>query len=370
MKIALIGASGFVGTRLLEKWCLDSTFEVVPVVRSFSSLAVMARFELPWQVSEMLDPAALARAFAGCDAVVHAAIGDPGQIVDMAGAIYRAAAAAGVKRLVVLSSSSVHGQAPEPGTDENSPLHERHAMAYNTAKVRAERLLTQLAAAGPVEVVMLRPSVVFGPRSRWVADVANQLLEGSACLIRGGGALCNTIYVDNLIHAIERALVVPEAAGQVFLVGDAERVTWREFYGAVAESLGIGMESVRSIEPPVFSKPLKERVGAITSLPAVQKILPIFPRQLKRLTKLLVANLREAPAPNAWSLPGGVPCAVTEELTQLQQCEWRLPIEKAQAVLGYRPEVSFQEGMRRSLGWLAFAGFPVCDKGVDSQQTA
>ena len=359
MKIALVGASGFVGTRLLETWCLGSAHEVVPVVRSFGSLAVMARFELPWQVCDVLDPAALARAFAGCDAVVHAAIGDPGQIVDMAGAIYKAAATAGVRRLVVLSSSSVHGQAPEPGTDETSPLHERHAMAYNTAKVRAERLLHQLAAGGPVEVVMLRPSVVFGPRSRWVADVAGQLLDGSACLIRGGEAICNTIYVDNLIHAIEQALVVPGASGQVFLVGDAERVTWREFYAAVADALGIGMETVRSIEPPAFPKSLKERVGAITSTPAVQKLLPLFPGQLKRLGKVLVANWRETPIPNAWTLPGEPPCAVTEELSLLQQCAWRLPIAKAQATLRYQPPVTFAEGMRRSLGWLAFAGYPV-----------
>ena len=101
MKIALVGASGFVGTRLLEQWHLGGAFEVVPVVRSYSSLAVMARFELPWAVCDPMDPVALASAFQGCDAVVHAAIGDPGQIVAMAESIYRAAEAARVRRLVV-----------------------------------------------------------------------------------------------------------------------------------------------------------------------------------------------------------------------------------------------------------------------------
>lgn len=366
MKVAIVGASGFVGTRLLEKWRLEGAFEPVPVARSFSSLAVMARFELPWRVCGLTDAAALARAFEGCEAVVHAAIGDPAQIVEMAGNIYLAAKAAGVKRLVVLSSSSVHGQAPDPGTNEESPLHERHAMAYNTAKVRAERLLHQLAADGAVQVVMLRPSVVFGPRSRWVADVATQLLEGSACLIRDGGALCNTIYVDNLVHAIERSLVVPEAAGQVFLVGDAERVTWRDFYAPIADALGLNMDAVRSVEPPVFSKPLKERVGALTSRPAVQRLLPLFPGKLKRLSKLLIANWRDTPLPNAWTLPGETPCAVTEELALLGQCQWRLPIEKARRVLGYDPGVPFAEGMRRSIGWLKFAGYPVIDSPRNS----
>jgi len=359
MKIALVGASGFVGTRMVEKWRLDEVFEVVPVVRSYSSLAVLARFEIPWQVCDVLDPAALAKAFAGCEAVVHAAIGDPGQIVQMAESIYRAAEMAHVKRLVVLSSASVHGQAPPVSTDETSPLHERHVMAYNTAKVRAERILQRLSAQGSVEVVMLRPSVVYGPRSRWIADTANQLMEGSACLIRGGEAICNGIYVDNLIQAVELALRVPQAAGEAFLVGDAETVTWHTFYQTIAEGLGINMNTVRSIDPPFFAHPFKERVGDLVAIPAVQKLLPMVPGRAKRLTKLLLANWHEAPAPNAWQLPSGVPCAMTEELSLLQQCQWRLPSQKAQAILGYQPEVSFEEAMRRSLGWLKFTGYPV-----------
>ena len=359
MKIALIGASGFVGTRMLEKWVLEGTFEVVPIVRSFSSLAVMARFELPWNVCDVFDPVALAKAFEGCDAVVHAAIGDPGQIEKMAESIYHAAEAARVRRVVVLSSSSVHGQAPPPGTDETSPLHERHIMAYNTAKVRAERILNSLSASGSVEVAMLRPSVVYGPRSRWITDTARQLLDGSACLIRGGEALCNSIYVDNLIQAVELALKVPQAAGEVFLVGDAELVTWRAFYQHIADALGVSMETVRSIEPPMFPLPLKERVGAITSLPVTQKILPLIPSKLKRLGKVVLANWQEAPSPNAWTLPATTGCAITQELTLLQQCEWRLPIQKAQSLLGYQPEVSFDDAMHRSLAWLKFTGCPV-----------
>lgn len=359
MKIALIGASGFVGTRIVEKWMLTGEHTVVPIVRSFSSLAVLARFQLPWQVCDIFDTAALARAIEGCDAVVHAAIGDAGQIEAMASTIYRAAEAARIPRLVVLSSASVHGQAPEPGTDETTPLHERHSMVYNTAKVRAEAALRKLAAGGSVQIVLLRPSVVYGPRSRWIADAATQLLEGTASLIGDGSAICNGIYVDNLVHAIERALVEPRAVGEAFLVGDAESVTWRDFYQTIAESLGIPMDTVRSIQPPVFRRPLKERVGAFTSLPATQKVLPFIPGKLKRLTKLLLANWQEPPAENAWTLPAGRPGpAVTEEMTLLQQCRWQLPIGKARELLGYTPPVSFAEGMRRSIGWLDFAGYP------------
>jgi nucleoside-diphosphate-sugar epimerase len=358
-KIALIGASGFVGTRLVEQWTLTGAFEVVPIVRSNSSLAVLARFELPWQVCDLFDVPALARAMEGCDAVVHAAIGDAGQIEQMAQSIYQAAELAHIRRLVVLSSASVHGQAPAPGTDETSPLHERHSMAYNTAKVRAEKALHRLSANGSVEVVLLRPSVVYGPRSRWIADTARQLLDGTACLIRDGSAYCNGIYIDNLIHAIDLALTVPQAAGETFLVGDPTPMTWRGFYQQIADALGVGMETVGSIEPPAFPRSLKAKVTDFTARPAVQKILPLIPGKLKRLTKLLLANWSEPPVENAWRLPSPQPFTTTEELTLLQQCQWQLPQQKAEKILGYRPQVSSAEGMRRSLQWLKFAGYPV-----------
>lgn len=358
-KIALIGASGFVGTRLVEQWTLTGAYQVVPIVRSNSSLAVLARFELPWQVCDLFDVSALARAMEGCDAVVHAAIGDPGQIEQMAQSIYQAAELAHIRRLVVLSSASVHGQAPAPGTDERTPLHEHHSMAYNNAKVRAEATLRRLSATGSVEVVQLRPSVVYGPRSRWIADTARQLLDGTACLIRDGSALCNGIYVDNLVAAIERALQVPQAAGETFLVGDPAPMTWRAFTQQIADALGVSMETVGSIEPPTFPRSFKAKVADLTAQSAVQKILPLVPGKLKRLTKLLLANWNEPPAGNAWRLPSPTRFTTTEELTLLQQCQWQLPQQKAQAILGYYPPISSTEGMRRSLQWLKFAGYPV-----------
>jgi len=57
-------------------------------------------------------------------------------------------------------------QAPEPGTDERSPLRTDHSALVNNAKVRAERTLMKLRANGKTELVMLRPGIVYGPRSR------------------------------------------------------------------------------------------------------------------------------------------------------------------------------------------------------------
>ena len=359
MKVAIVGASGFVGTRLVEHFVLGRFAEVVPVVRSFSSLAVLSRFDLPWKVCDVMNPESLATAFAGCDAVVHAALGDPGQIVKMAGSVYAAAEKAGVRRLVVLSSAAVHGLNPPAGTDERTPIHDRQSMDYNNAKVRAEQVLRKSRGQGRVELVLLRPSIVYGPRSRLFPSVVEKLIAGSAFFINDGQGICNGIYVDNLIEAIRLALVRDGVDGEAFLIGDSETVTWREIYTRLVDALGIDLDTVHRATPPIFRKSLKERVEGIVATPFAQSLLPAFPGQAKRLTKVVLGAIKPPPQPNAWTLPVPPAAEIDEEMAALQQCVWKYPNQKAAKMLGFLPPVSFDEGMRRTLAWLEFAGYPL-----------
>ncbi len=359
MKVAIVGASGFVGSRLVEHLVLGRIAEVVPVVRSFSSLAVLARFELPWKVCDVMDSDSLATAFSGCDAVVHAALGDSGQIVKMAGSVYAAAENAGVRRLVALSSAAVHGLTPTPGTDEQTPIHDRQSMDYNNAKVRAEQVLRKSRTQGKVELVLLRPSIVYGPRSRLFPSVVEKLIAGTAFLVNEGRGICNGIYVDNLIEAILAALVCGDADGEAFLVGDSETVIWRDIYSRLADALGFGMDTVHDVMPPTFRKSFKERVETFVATPFAQSMLPAIPGEAKRLTKVVLGSLKPPPQPNAWTLPPRSAAAVDEEMATLQQCVWKYPSQKAAKILKFQPSVSFDEGMRRTLAWMEFAGYPV-----------
>jgi len=358
-RIAILGASGFVGSRLLEIFHLGELAELRPVVRSYSSLARLARFNLDWCVADGRDPEALKAAFAGCDAVVNLIAADPAIIVQNAAASYQAAQAAGVKRMVFMSSASVHGQAPVPGTDESSTLHTHHRFAYNNAKVRAERALAALRSKGNVELSILRPGIVYGPRSRWVSDIADQLLSGTAYLINDGQGICNSIYVDNLIEAIRLALSVPQADRQVFLVGDRERVTWRDFYQHLAVGLGRDLSCVQRLDPPLFETGLSESLNGLRVSKPVQALLPLVPSSLKQAVKGAIKGVNESPLPSPWSFLVKPGPQVTEEFSALHQCSVQLPSTKAETILGYQPILSFAEGMRRSLGWLRFAGYPV-----------
>ncbi len=358
-RFAVVGASGFIGLRTVELLSDRTDCAVVPVVRTAASLAVLARQRLDWRIAGLLAPAPLAAALRGCSVCIHAAIGDAAQIVHMAEVAYRACAAGGVRRLVWLSSASVHGQDCAPGTDEASPLHDRHPLVYNNAKVRAERRLARLARDRRVEVVVLRPGVVFGPRSRWIADAAADLAAGRAAWLDGGRGVCNSIYVDNLVEAIRLAATVPAAAGEAFLVGDAETVTWADLLLPIAAHLGRNATVFHEVATAAITPERESRFAALTLTPAYARLTALVPARAKRLAKALAAAwATPPPPPNPWSFRGA-PAAksrLTTELTLLQRCRWKLPHAKASRILGYNPPVPFAEGLRRSLAWVDFAG--------------
>jgi 2-alkyl-3-oxoalkanoate reductase len=359
MKVALMGASGFVGSRIVEMFHLGGLGEIRPIVRSFGSLARLARFDLDCKLADALDERALASAFEGCDRVIHAVQGHSDVVEGSIAPTYSAACAARVKRIVYLSTASVHGQSPVPGTDEKSALSDRQSQDYNNLKVRAERQLLKDRESGSVEVVILRPGIVFGPRDRWFTGIATDMLSGTAYLVNGGSGICNSMYVDNLVHAIHLALTARNADREAFLVGDAETVQWAEIYKRVAEALCLPFGEVHSVLPPAIRMGLNERVDYFRSLKVTQSLLPIFPTRLKRAVKSAITAWKELPARSPWELPVPPAPTVTLEMADLHRCPFKLPNEKAKRVLGYEPIVSFDEGCRRTMEWMRFAGFPV-----------
>jgi nucleoside-diphosphate-sugar epimerase len=353
-RVAIVGANGFIGSRAVEVLHLGGHAEVRPVVRAFASMARPARFDLDVRIADALDREALAEAVAGCDVMVHALAGEIAAIPTAALRAYEACEAAGVRRLVYLSSASVHGQAPAEGTDERSPLSDDQPIPYNNARVRAERALVAARGRGATELVMLRPSIVFGPRSSWVVDLAEAVLAGNAYFVGDGRGVCNSIYVDNLIHAIVLAAGAQGADGEAFLVSDAERVTWEDFARPIAEALGGSVDAFARVDPPGADRARRGVLRSALAFPAVRAGVSVLPRRVRASARAAVdawrANDAAAPRP-------GPSIEVTLETALLHRCTVKLPSDKAAAVLGYAPLVTFDEACRRTVGWLAYAGY-------------
>jgi 2-alkyl-3-oxoalkanoate reductase len=361
LKVALVGANGFVGSRIVEMFHLGELAEIRPVVRSYSSLSRLSKFKLDWQIADARDQEALTRAFQGCEMVIDCVSGDSPIIVSSVAPIYLAAAAAGVRRMIYLSSAAVHGQAPAVGTDETSKLEKNQLIPYNRAKIKAEETLLKLRAKGNLEVVILRPGIVYGPRStRWITAIADELLQGKAYFINEGKGICNSIYVDNLVQAIYLCLKAEKKTidNQAFLLADQELVTWFDFYAQIALALRLKPARIPHLVKPEFHRTWRDWVQDLRASTAVQKILPCIPQAVKNMlrTKLLARDQVNSAVldPSLVQEP-----VVSLEMALLQSCAYKLPHDKARELLGYQPLYSFSEGMQRSMGWLSFIGYPV-----------
>lgn len=361
-KLAILGANGFIGTQAVEFFHLQDLFEVRPIVRGFKSLARVARFELDNRIADATDSDALAEAFKGSRYVLHAALGDAQQMISSIDAVYRAAEKAGVEKIVYLSSIAVHGLSPGSGTSEADELSSKQRFVYSNAKVLAESKLLKLREAGSTEVVIFRPGIVYGPRSvRWTAGIADELMAKSAYLANDGKGICNTVYVDNLLSAIGLSLRTKAADKEAFLVGDAETVTWLELYEQIAQALQIDPESIYRLTTQEASDVMKpsraDLFNHIRAMPFTQSVLPFVSGSLKMAVKKMLFDQESGIYPTA-VLEAARPKPTAEMIT-LQSCSYKVPHEKAAQILGYKPLVSFAEGMRRSIAWLQFAGYPV-----------
>jgi nucleoside-diphosphate-sugar epimerase len=347
-RVAVLGAGGFIGNRMVEVLHLAG-LDVVPIVRRSNRGALPGRFPLQVRVADALDRQQVRAALRGCDSAVVAIAGDARTIVETVEPVYFAAADSGLRRLVHLSSASVHGQSPPAGTDELTPLSDRQPIEYNNAKVRAEQVLLRCRAQGATEVVLLRPGIVHGPRSQWIGALADDLLGGRAVLVEGGHGLCNSIYVDNLVHAVRCALTADHVDGQAFLIGDDEDVTWRDLYAPICTALGMDVDDLPQPGRETVDSPgaWARRRGEWS---AIRRFLPAPVRAGLRAAveahRGAAVHVSAAPTP-------------TLEQALLHTCGYRLPSSRARSILGYEPIVPFIEACRRSVEWLRFAGYPV-----------
>src|SRR5262245_54814259 len=192
--IAIIGAGGFVGASLVESLVLDEVPQVRAVVRAYRSFAPLCRFgsAIAIERADAEDPASVTSAIKGCDIVVNVTTGSPAGIERSTKAIFDACCSAGAVRLIHLSSAVIHGD--QVGTHDDSPPANRHWMPYARAKSASENWLREQMVDSPLAVTVVRPGLVWGPRSPHTLAIAQSLLDKSAYLVGDGTGIFNGIY--------------------------------------------------------------------------------------------------------------------------------------------------------------------------------
>jgi nucleoside-diphosphate-sugar epimerase len=243
VKYAVLGAGGFVGAAVVER-LYRAGAQVVPLIRRIGTgSALLARFGLPQRLANVLDQESLKTAFAGTDVVFHCVTGDRAAIVQGLENSLGAAQAAGVRRFVYLSSAVVYGFRPKSAVDEASPIDPPSWSDYAKNKASAEKIIGKW--SGGPEIVVLRPSIIYGPRSKdWSEAPARRIVAGTAYLVDQGRGHMNEIHISHLLDAMLLAAHHPAAANQSYVIQDGFGRTWQDYYRSLCELLGIEFTTV------------------------------------------------------------------------------------------------------------------------------
>lgn len=274
--VFVTGGSGFVGGALLGALA-DRGETVRALARTPQAAAAVAARGATPVTGDLLDPDALAAGMQGAELVVHGAAvlrggwraaADMRRVnVEGSAAVLRAARAAGVSRLVLVSTEQVVlGDRPLVDADETWPYPERWPGPYARTKAEAERAV--LAASTPeLATVAVRPRMVWGPGDTTLLPALAAAAEsGRLRWVDGGMHLTSTTHVRN---AVEGILAAAERGrgGEAYFVTDGVPVAFREFATALLATLGIAA--------PTGTVPGRVARGLAGGAGALWRLLPL-----------------------------------------------------------------------------------------------
>ena len=319
MEILVTGATGFVGSHVADR-LVEKGHTVRALTRKSSSLKWLEGKPMKIVTGSMLDADSLEDAVTGVDAIVHVAgvtaardrngFFEGNQLATRGLLDAARKFAPGLKTFVQCSSQTAVGPSldGEPVT-ELTPPHP--ITAYGASKRAAEEECERAMKDFPVTI--LRLAAVYGPRDTAIFTFFQTVNKGLKPLIGMKDKSVNLVYVGDVAQAVDLAITNASAKNQTYMIGSELQYTWREVSQLTAEIL-----KKRGIT-------LKLPHAVVYSVAGISEFFSMFQKK---------------PSVLNW-----------EKGRDMVQSSWTCSVEKAKREIGYRQEVSIEEGIRRTCDW-------------------
>lgn len=252
LRVVVTGATGFVGSALVDALKNNQNYLPISVVRSTprNDAANANVFLIPGlsSTTDWSDGLKEAAIVVHAAARVHVMKEVSGNAlaefrkVNVEGTVNlaRQAAAAGVKRFVFISSIKVNGEATHSGRPFKADDRPAPSDPYGVSKQEAEEALRAISAETGMQVVIIRPTLIYGPGVK--ANFRNMMGWLKKGIPLPFGAISNKrslVSIDNLVSLIVLCMEHPAAAGETFLVSDGVDLSTTELLARTADALGV-----------------------------------------------------------------------------------------------------------------------------------
>ncbi len=320
MRVLVTGASGFIGRRVLRTLVADG-HDVHAFVRTTSNTQGFPE-GVEVHTGDLLDPESMEAAVKDMEAVIHlAAYFDfyPRDVdllykVNVGGTrdLMNACVGTSIERFVYCSTTETIGPVRYPPGNEDTEL--RPQFDYGRSKVLAEEVVREISSDTGLTHTILRPTGVTGEGDLYTGyEIIKAVYEGAIPMIPGDGERrLMYSYVGDIAAGFAKALTARGAANETFILCPDQPMTYNEIFQFLGEYLGV--------EPPKWHVPvLLAKLGVALMSPFKNR---------RRNTFLWHVKTVESMVQDRWYTN-----------------------EKAKRGLGWAPEVSMQEAIRRAVDW-------------------
>jgi nucleoside-diphosphate-sugar epimerase len=325
LRVLVTGATGFTGGHLARALA-SRGYDVRALVRSTGRAGDLCAAGIDLVTGDLTDDDALRRAVRDRDVVYHIAAiyRQAGLPVERyravnataVGRLVEAAASAGVQRVVHCSTVGVHGDVERPPANEDAPL--APGDVYQETKLEGERIAREASRATGVEVVIARPTGIYGPGDRRLLKLFRGVARRRFVILGDGRIFYHLTYIDDLVEGFRLCGEVAAAAGRTYILAGAEVTTLIELIALIAAEAGVPPPRLR---------------------------LPVWPFWLA------------GAACEAVCAPFGIEPPLYRRRVDFFTKSRAFDISRARAELGYAPRVGLREGIRRTLEWYRREGW-------------